>query len=175
MLEIRSEYGWKGYGQYWAILEAITISKTGRVTWPELRNIFDDCIESDYLICLCENGLLNYHMDAASHSGEVEYTSPVLEAQAASPNLSHHLRLLGPRTPSSRPGIPRQVRMAVLSAGCCAYCGSKERLQVDHIYPYSRGGAHSIENFQPLCQPCNSAKRDKTEKEYFALIGCTNG
>ena len=167
MLEVRSEFGWKGYGQYWAIIEAIAGSKSGRISWLELRALFNDDIENYYVWCLADHSLLECHIDEV----EVKYSSPILEAQAADPKLARHLRLLAPRTTAGRPGIPRDVRLSVLSIGCCAYCGSVNELQIDHIHPYSRGGAHSIENFQPLCRPCNSAKRDKTEAEYFALIG----
>lgn len=70
-----------------------------------------------------------------------------------------------------RPGIPKAIRLRVLAAGECCYCGSPDNLQVDHIYPYSRGGAHSEANFQCLCWVCNRAKWDQTEEEYFHRIG----
>ena len=67
--------------------------------------------------------------------------------------------------------MPIARKRAVLANdGLCAYCGCKATV-VDHILPVSKGGGNEAENLQPLCQPCNSAKRDKTEAEYFALIG----
>lgn len=45
--------------------------------------------------------------------------------------------------------------------GCCAFCGSSESIEVDHIIPLSRGGKHCIENVQPLCRSCNAKKSDK--------------
>lgn len=69
-----------------------------------------------------------------------------------------------PRTPRitrNRPAIPKRTRQAVLSAGCCKICGSTELLAVDHIYPYSRGGSHELDNLQCLCKPCNSKKSNK--------------
>jgi len=43
----------------------------------------------------------------------------------------------------------------------CACCGKRRRLTVDHIIPVSKGGTSDISNIQPLCQSCNSKKRDK--------------
>jgi 5-methylcytosine-specific restriction endonuclease McrA len=40
----------------------------------------------------------------------------------------------------------------------CGVSGKKVSLTVDHILPVSMGGTDSIDNIQPLCKPCNSAK-----------------
>lgn len=45
--------------------------------------------------------------------------------------------------------------------GRCAYCGSCEQIQKDHIIPLSRGGEHAISNIQPLCRTCNLRKGSK--------------
>lgn len=57
-----------------------------------------------------------------------------------------------------RPAIPAQVRRDVLSAGRCAECSATERLEVDHIIPFSRGGSHDRSNLQALCRHCNVRK-----------------
>ena len=48
----------------------------------------------------------------------------------------------------------------------CSFCGSREKITMDHIIPISRSGNHSIGNLQPLCQPCNSSKRSRLVSEY---------
>ena len=44
---------------------------------------------------------------------------------------------------------------------CCAYCGARGDIHIDHIIPIAKGGAHSIGNLQPLCASCNQSKGSK--------------
>lgn len=62
-----------------------------------------------------------------------------------------------------RPPIPREIVDAVYKrdGGRCVYCGATENLQLDHIIPFSKGGATSLENLQLLCQKCNIEKSNK--------------
>lgn len=64
---------------------------------------------------------------------------------------------------TKRPPIPREVVDAVYKrdGGRCVFCGSTENLQLDHIVPFSKGGATSVENLQLLCQKCNLEKSNK--------------
>lgn len=65
----------------------------------------------------------------------------------------------------SRAPIPDAIRAAVYERDGrrCVRCGSFEDLTLDHIHPHSRGGSDTLDNLQTLCQPCNSAKRDRVE------------
>jgi hypothetical protein len=42
--------------------------------------------------------------------------------------------------------------------GKCAKCGSRERLEFDHIIPVARGGSSTERNIQLLCEECNRSK-----------------
>ena len=43
----------------------------------------------------------------------------------------------------------------------CRYCGStKPPFHVDHVYPYSRGGATEVNNLVTSCSRCNRHKHD---------------
>lgn len=45
--------------------------------------------------------------------------------------------------------------------GRCLRCNSDAPLTKDHVVPVSQGGTNDIGNLQPLCRPCNAAKKDK--------------
>lgn len=58
--------------------------------------------------------------------------------------------------------VPQEVRAAVWQRdqGRCVQCEATEYLEYDHIIPYSKGGASSVNNVQLLCRRCNQTKSD---------------
>ena len=65
-----------------------------------------------------------------------------------------------PKTRSARQPIPDDVKMFVWKrdGGRCVNCGSKEKLEYDHIIPVSKGGSNTARNLQLLCETCNRSK-----------------
>lgn len=62
----------------------------------------------------------------------------------------------------------RQIKQRFSQFGdVCAYCGCTDDLQIEHVMPIARGGAHVIENIVPACRECNSAKRDHDVERWF--------
>ena len=61
----------------------------------------------------------------------------------------------------------RRITQAVMDkvwnrdGGKCVECGSNEKLEFDHIIPFSKGGANTYRNIQLLCEKCNRSKSDK--------------
>ena len=65
------------------------------------------------------------------------------------------------RRPSQDDHIPAEVRRAVFlrDGGCCQWpveaggvCGSRRRIQFDHVVPRARGGASTVDNVRLLCR-----------------------
>jgi hypothetical protein len=71
--------------------------------------------------------------------------------------------MLLPHETQTRTPIPEAVRAEVWrrDVGSCVACGTKQRLQFDHIIPVSQGGGSSVANLQVLCETCNRAKGAK--------------
>ncbi len=67
--------------------------------------------------------------------------------------------------------IPLRLRYRVLKRDCfkCTLCGASPAkdprvyLHIDHIFPYSKGGATTEENLRVLCNACNLGKGDLIE------------
>ena len=49
----------------------------------------------------------------------------------------------------------------------CVICSSTKDLQIDHIYPKSKGGSDVEGNLQVLCAKCNIEKANKLESIFF--------
>lgn len=47
----------------------------------------------------------------------------------------------------------------------CIYCGSRDRLTLDHVIPRSKGGRDSWQNLATACQGCNTAKGNRTPEQ----------
>lgn len=47
----------------------------------------------------------------------------------------------------------------------CQYCGAREKLTVDHVYPKSRGGRDTWDNLVAACTSCNNRKGNRTPEE----------
>ena len=62
-----------------------------------------------------------------------------------------------------REPISEAVRSEVWrrDGGACVDCGSRERLEFDHIIPVTKGGANTVRNLELRCESCNRSKGAK--------------
>ena len=69
----------------------------------------------------------------------------------------------GEREPLPANGLSNAKKQRVLEAydHRCNYCGATDNLEIDHIWPRSKGGQHWMINLQPLCKTCHDPKGDK--------------
>lgn len=71
-----------------------------------------------------------------------------------------------PQTSLNPRYVPLKVRLRVMKRDrfCCVMCGRSPaveagvQLHIDHVIPFSRGGASTIDNLQTLCKDCNLGK-----------------
>lgn len=64
----------------------------------------------------------------------------------------------------------KKLRLKVLrrDAYTCAYCGTHDANEVDHIIPKVKGGEDSLENCVACCRRCNIQKKDKSVGVFLA-------
>ena len=61
------------------------------------------------------------------------------------------------------------INRCALFGNCCAYCGSYEGLniQLEHVIPRSKEGAHCLANIIPACSTCNSSKFNYPMEKWY--------
>lgn len=50
----------------------------------------------------------------------------------------------------------------------CAYCGSEEKLTIDHIIPQSKGGMDFTKNVVCCCESCNRDKGHSNWEDWYS-------
>lgn len=105
-------------------------------------------------------GIINL-MRLVQVRAKVNATSGVISAEIASEALEI-LSSSVQRSDSTlgRIAIPSDVRREVWRRdnGKCVKCGSREKLEYDHIIPVAKGGSNTARNIELLCEICNRSK-----------------
>jgi hypothetical protein len=72
-------------------------------------------------------------------------------------------QLVPPLSEGDTRHIPQHIKQAVWQRdqGKCVQCAATAYLEFDHIIPFSKGGASSVNNVQLLCRKCNLGKGDR--------------
>lgn len=95
-------------------------------------------------------------------------------AYGSNPDLRlYHREKSKRRKAAARGQTPIQISVAAIRArfalfgNCCAYCGITGDMEIEHVVPISRGGAHDSMNIVPACHPCNSSKAANDLEEWY--------
>ncbi len=110
------------------------------------------------------NGGLNLVVSSGGGAGYYRLSNPV-EAEAVLVGVVKKHRFLQAEHFSSTQSrhIPPSVRREVWARdrGRCVQCKASDYLEFDHIIPFAKGGASSLNNVQLLCRRCNQQKSDR--------------
>ena len=75
------------------------------------------------------------------------------------------------RDPQRQPNWHLRARVFARDGLRCRECNSEERLEIDHIMPWARGGRTEYENLQTLCRDCNARKGVLLDDDRERLVG----
>lgn len=101
--------------------------------------------------------------DKVNEAERLRYAANIEVARQRAREYQHRRR--GMRGPVS---VETMARTLELLDHACTYCGSIEKIEIDHIVPLSRGGTHEPENLAPACRACNRSKGAKLLSEWEA-------
>jgi len=73
--------------------------------------------------------------------------------------------------PTTRRNIDRETRVRANEVACyvCGI-GLSKGYPIDHIWPRSLGGVSGEENLLPICEPCNTRKKDRIGWDVFGVV-----
>lgn len=60
--------------------------------------------------------------------------------------------------------------VAMLLRDPCAYCGSRDRITIDHIVPASKGGLSHWSNLTAACKRCNARKSAGSVEKLLRIV-----
>ena len=109
----------------------------------------------------------------SEHDRQWAQVSWWLEYQISPDMRLYHREKSKRRKAQNRGQTPVQIPVAALRqrfnefGNCCAYCGDDGDMQIEHLKPISKGGAHDIGNIVPACASCNTSKRSHSMETWY--------
>lgn len=117
------------------------------------KNIHEShgCLSSEKNVHICDYCAIAYVENLVSYNYYMIFWLKEMEQKY----FAHHRK--------KRKSLPSKVRKEILLKYkfTCQTCGNKERLEIDHIKPFSKGGTDDYWNLTVLCKTCNIKKGNK--------------
>lgn len=113
----------------------------------------------------------------ANDLGKIDPAHPIraafMEMYSGEPWLREQLAIIEPPAGWPTAHVTAAVRRTVLERDgfACQYCGSDEKLTIDHRKPRSQGGTGAEDNLQVLCLRCNTKKGPRNDLASIGVIG----
>lgn len=166
MFQLIDEYGLEGYGFFWIIIEELAKSirtdfriKATHIWLKKLARslqIKDDSKLPRYLDGFAKLGLIDSSQWIADG---IIFSQDFIDCNSAQINLKR-------RQSQMRRYTCHRDSIYARDNHECVYCGSRERLSIDHVVPLTKGGTNDFSNLVTACISCNSSKGAKTVDEW---------
>lgn len=91
--------------------------------------------------------------------------NPAYNLQVRQRNHSRRIRFLANHSAQIQ-STALHDQFGMFDHSCC-YCGSDDRIVIDHFIPRAKGGPHALGNLVPACHRCNTSKRDHDPQYWY--------
>jgi hypothetical protein len=160
ILRLRKEFGFEGYAFYLITLEMIADAVDNLLPLDELlkehASIGLSFSYAEFVNLSCDLKLLSYKDELKITSHFVKFKNKKRENKRLfNTNVKHWY----------------EIRGIVFNRDnfTCSYCGRRGGfLELDHIYPFCKGGSDDLDNLTTSCRKCNRQKKDKSLDDFYA-------
>ena len=146
------------------------------------RQIFDNCIQSpvtkfEITVTLCLTKINGAYITSKKKTFDVSEVKDIIKRLRHKQNdfyLDNEIWQSICRV--ERGKITNKIRFAVYAkdGNRCRQCGSTYDLEIDHIFPISKGGKSTYDNLQTLCHRCNAKKSDSVTADSISHYAQTH-
>ena len=125
------------------------------------------CLDFYITICLCLTKINGAYVEDKEETFESDEIEKIIE-QIMDKDGEFYLNqsIWDSICRVERAKVSNKMRFSIYNrdGNRCRKCGSRRNLEIDHIYPISKGGKTVYDNLQTLCRECNLKKSNTVER-----------